>query len=440
MFITIFISVLTMITLVFFMIVKPTLSISFKQKIVSIQTFWIISVLGALCLLSLGCISKESIKQLFDFKIAMNPFKILILFLSIGLLSIVLEEVGFFELCANYVLHKVKYSQKVLFCLLYLTIAILTIFTSNDIIILTFTPLICYFTKQKKMNPIPYLVGEFTAANTLSLLFVIGNPTNIYLATYYDITFFSYLKMMALPTIAISVVAFLLVYFIFYKKLKEPISQEEIQRVVSIQNKHLLIVGLIHLILCTLGLVLSSYFQFEMWYICLGFALSISLYILIYDKVTHHHYGTKMYRKLPWSLVPFVLSMFILVLLLKEKGILQMVAQGFSQLGNHKTETLPWIYGITSYFACSLMNNIPMSVAYASILESVPQSTLSLYATIIGSNLGALFTPVGALAGMMWLGYLKRQEIEFTFFSFMKYGLWISLPALLVGIGVLLIL
>lgn len=58
-------------------------------------------------------------------------------------------------------------------------VAILTIFTSNDIVILTFTPFICYFSKNAKINPIPYLVAEF-AATTYSMMLIIGNPTNIY--------------------------------------------------------------------------------------------------------------------------------------------------------------------------------------------------------------------------------------------------------------------
>ena len=71
-------------------------------------------------------------------------------------------------------------------------VAILTIFTSNDIVILTFTPFICYFSKNAKINPIPYLVAEFAAANTYSMMLIIGNPTNIYLATSASIDFISY--------------------------------------------------------------------------------------------------------------------------------------------------------------------------------------------------------------------------------------------------------
>ena len=115
-------------------------------------------------------------------------------------ISIFLDEVGFFKLIAIKVLSKVNNNQLILFINIYFLVAILTIFTSNDIIILTFTPFICYFCKTAKINPLPYLVGIFISSNTYSMMFIIGNPTNIYLATSQGIDFISYFKIMVFPT------------------------------------------------------------------------------------------------------------------------------------------------------------------------------------------------------------------------------------------------
>lgn len=435
---TIIISSITMIILITTIIIKPSITIKLKHKELTFQTFWMVCLVGAIVLLITGLVSKNSLKELTNFSEPMNPFKILILFISISILSIILEEAGFFELCAVHTLKKVKNSQKKLFCLLYLVVTILTMFTSNDIIILTFTPFICYFTKRKKINPIPYLVGEFVGANTLSLMFIIGNPTNIYLATYYEIGFFEYFKVMAVPTVVLSLTAFLLVYLIFRRELSKQIVNDEDVTTDVKYNKHLIIVGLIHLITCTIMLILSSYLNFEMWYICLGFAVSITIYLFAYDLINHEKHEIKVYKKAPWSLVPFVLSMFIIVLALKEHSVLMHIANWFDSL-SPSSIVKTYIYGTSSYFSCSFINNIPMSVAYASILENSSSGLPALYATIIGSNLGALLTPVGALAGIMWLSLLKHHNIKFNFITFMKYGIIISIPTILVGITVLLV-
>lgn len=434
------ITLLTLITLIAFIIFKPTITIKIKSKYISIQTFWIISLVGALCLLMFKQISISGVKTLLNFKSAMNPFKILILFISISLLSIVLESAGFFELCASFVLKRVKKSQIKLFISLFALVSFLTMFTSNDIIILTFTPFICYFTSKKKINPIPYLVAEFVAANTLSLTFIIGNPTNIYLATYYNLSFFEYFKVMVIPTICLSLVGFIMVFLLFRKQLKEPIVNDETIDNEHPSNKFLIIVGLTHLILCTIILVISSYIGFEMWYICLAFALSITIFVIIYDIVKKEKYLFNIYKHVPYSLIPFVISMFLIVVSLKENGVLEVISNVLIKAtkGNNFGETIT--YGFSSFLACSLINNIPMSVAFASILEIGHNSLFALYSVIIGSNIGAILSPMGALAGIMWLGYLKKHEVKYTFATFIKNGIIISIPIMLIALITLYII
>ena len=112
---TIIISSITMIILITTIIIKPSITIKLKHKELTFQTFWMVCLVGAIVLLITGLVSKNSLKELTNFSEPMNPFKILILFISISILSIILEEAGFFELCAVHTLKKVKNSQKKLF-------------------------------------------------------------------------------------------------------------------------------------------------------------------------------------------------------------------------------------------------------------------------------------------------------------------------------------
>jgi arsenical pump membrane protein len=66
-----------------------------------------------------------------------------------------------------------------------------------------------------------------------------------------------------------------------------------------------------------------------------------------------------------------------------------------------------------------------MTLAYANILENTNHIS-NIYSTIIGSNLGALLTPIGALAGIMWLRILKENDIKYSFIDFMKNGIIIT--------------
>ena len=169
-----------------------------KIKHITIDTYWLIALLGAIILVCTTLCPIGEIGASWASKTAVNPIKILILFFSMTILSIYLDELGLFKHLASVAVNKAKGHQNVLFFILYFLVAILTIFTSNDIVILTFTPFICFFCKHAKIKALPYLIAEFAAANTWSMMFIIGNPTNIYLATAANAYIFPFLLCFAL--------------------------------------------------------------------------------------------------------------------------------------------------------------------------------------------------------------------------------------------------
>lgn len=394
-------------------------------------------MIGALAVTIFGFIDLKTLWESLTANSAINPLKILVLFISMTVLSIFLDEVGFFRYLANLTLKKAKSSQMKLFVTLYVVVSILTIFTSNDIIVLTFTPFICYFAKNAKINPVPYLIGEFVAANTLSMTLIIGNPTNIYIATAYGINFLDYAKIMFLPSLASATVAFFVLWLLFRKELKKP-AQANVEDV-RIENKAFLVIGLIHLSVCTLTLAIGPYFNIEMWIVSLVSALSLFLFTILASIVKKQKPKelTKCLKRAPWQLIPFVLSMFIMILALKKQGVTD-------ALGNLLGESNSTIkYGVVSYLSANLINNIPMSVLFCPVMEALNGTSVQLgavYATIVGSNLGALLTPIGALAGIMWASMLKKHDVKLSYGSFIKYGSAISIPSLAVSLSILLLI
>ena len=96
-------------------------------------------------------------------------------------------------------------------------------------------------------------------------------------------------------------------------------------------------------------------------------------------------------------------------------------------------------YGVASFLASNLVNNIPMSVLYSAILSG-GASEAAVYATVVGSNLGACLTPIGALAGIMWSSILKEHSLKFGYTDFLRIGVTVALPALVAALGVLTLL
>ena len=415
---------LTMIAAVLFF---PTV----KIKRLSLASYWIVTLIGACVLLFSQVVDVKAIGTAIVADNAINPLKILVLFISMTILSIFLDELGFFRFLASCALRRAGSSQARLFIMLYATVSVLTVFTSNDIIILSFTPFVCYFAKNAGINPLPYLTAEFVAANTWSMALIIGNPTNIYLVTATGGDFISYLQVMLLPTLAAGTVSCVLLFLLFRKKLSAPINAS--YETVIIEDKLLLWVGIAHLAVCTLILAVGSYIGIEMWLVSLLSVISLFLFNAVTAIVRRKKPSAlgACLRRAPWDLIPFVLSMFVIVEALNMTGVTDEI---FKLLG---TSGSVWKYGVSSFLAANLINNIPMSVLFASILDSVPSNMDAIYATVVGSNLGACFTPIGALAGIMWSSILREHNLKFGYLDFLKTGITVAIPALAAALGVI---
>lgn len=396
---------------------------------VQINSYWVITLFGAAIALAATRPDMSALWQSLVADTAVNPVKILVLFISMTVLSVFLDELGFFRYLAALALRRARSGQKKLFVYLYITVSILTVFTSNDVIILSFTPFICYFCKHAKINPMPYLAAEFVAANTWSMALIIGNPTNIYLAASYGLDFVTYLKISVLPTLFAGLCSFLCLYLLFRKKLSAPIEGEAEAEV--IHDKFQLWVGIIHLAVCTVLLAVGSYIGLQMWIVALAAAVSLfiisAITALVRKSKPRELLGCV--KRLPYELIPFILSMFVMIVILDQKGVTQYIGEFFG------TEQHVLVYGVTSFFAANVLNNIPMSVLYAQIIKSAGAGLPAVFATVIGSNLGAYFTPVGALAGIMFSSIVNRQGLKFGYRDFLKIGVAVALPALFAALG-----
>lgn len=428
---TIIIASITFISVIMSILFFPHIRIG-KIKI---DTYWLLALTGAIILLAFSFAPIQDVGKQLISNTAINPIKILVLFFSMTAISIVLDELGLFKFLASVASKYAKDNQFILFLVLYFLTSVLTVFTSNDIVILTLTPFICFFSKRSRINPIPYLVAEFVAANTWSLMLVIGNPTNIYLATSSGIDFISYFKVMALPTVIAGVVELGLLFLIFHRYLKQPLLGNDV--IFPLEDKPSVIVGLAHLFVCLVFLIISSYINVEMWLVAAISATSLLVFMLIYSffkrKEIEHVVATL--KRLPYQLIPFFLSMFVIVVALNTQGISEKLA---SFLGSNNTI---WVYGYSSFLASNLINNIPMSILFTNLTSTLTGTAYyqAVYASIIGSNIGAFLTPIGALAGIMFSSLLSDNNVRFSFLDFIKYGALISIPVITSALAAVLI-
>lgn len=426
--VTLILSVLTFLTLAASILFFPTLRIGRFRT----GTYWLIALGGALLLLLTGQVPAEELWSRLTAGSAIDPVRILALFFSMTFLSVYLDEVGLFRWLAKIAVRFAGRDQRRLFVTFYLLAAVLTVFTSNDVVILALTPFLCFFCRNTEIDPLPYLIGEFAAANTWSMMLVIGNPTNVYLASSAGIGFLDYLRVMALPTLAAGTLEFVLIYFLFRRRLEQPVRPHVDNY--RVKSRLHLAVGAAHLAVCLTLLVVSGYVGLEMWLVSAACALCLLLFAAIAALIHNRDRRIllRALRRLPWTLIPFVLSMFVVVAALEQQGIARLLGDALGEKG------ALWTYGGASLLFANLINNIPMSMLFSTLPSAASPSYLqAVYAAVVGSNLGAFLTPIGALAGIMFTELTEKYQVKFGFRQFVRYGALISLPTAAAALSVL---
>lgn len=418
----------------------PYLAVRLGTRQIRMQSYFIGALLGPVLIVGFGFLSYADVVRGIVGNDSLQPGGVLALFLSMVFMSIFLDITGFFEMCARYALRTAGTNGRRLFLTVYATVSVLTVFTSNDIVILTFTPFVYYFAHAARLDPRPYLIAEFFAANTWSMLLVIGNPTNILLAGACSMDFIGYSKWMLLPTLAAGITSYWVLRTIFRQAISQSFAPPEAARHPAealTDRTGAWMAGLL-LVVCVVLLALAPVVGLRMWHVSVVCSLALLLLLAVrdsYEAWLRQHLGPlrngstrQTFVRMPWTVVPFIVSLFITIEALYRYGHTASLGRLFAWMASLVPGGAVTVYGVASTVAANLLNNIPMSLGFTFVMKDLsgPDLTGAAFATIIGSNLGANLTPLGALAGIMWMSILREKECHISFLQFVKYGLLVT--------------
>ncbi len=397
--------------------------IPFTSRYVRID-YGLAPLIGVLILLATLSIGADTIVRGIVGSDTLKPYSILVLILSLSYICVSLDYTGFFEYVSLRVAGASKNSGKRLFVYFFLLTALLTLFTDNDIVILTMTLITFYFCKNAGIDPIPFLLAQFFAVNIMGMALYIGNPTNIVVADAQGLSFVEFAKWMLLPSIFASLTCIGLIWLVFRRRIPSRFKISAVDPRSAIKNKTGAMFGLIMLI-CTIVFMSlpTSWTGVPIWVIPLFFAILTALH----DVVSYRSGISAVSSRVPWKIVPFLIGLFIIVESLASAGWTDLFA---SQLSKLSGSLIVMIFGmcLLSSLAASVMNNHPMTIFFVRVLQSpsfASTSTTRLGASvalIAGSNFGANFTLIGALAGIMWAKILSDKGYSISFSEFSKYG------------------
>jgi len=386
------------------------------------------AILGAIIALLLGVVDFNDVIEVTEI-----VWDATLAFIGIILLSLVLDEIGFFEYLALKMAKLSRGNGHLMFIYILILGAIVAAFFANDGAALILTPILLAKMKHLKMKPVAlfaFLMAGGFIGDSASNPLVISNLTNIVTAGYFDIGFIEYAKTMFLPNL-LSIIASIIVLWIYFRKdIPTYIDVENLASPDSvIKNRVMFNLSWWFLVLLMSGYFIGDYFNLPVSLFALGGAL-IFLAIATYFKATKPIMTIK---TAPWQVVWFSIGLYIVVFGLKNAGLTTYLASLITQMSALGNTYAVLGTGFLSAILSSVMNNMPTIMIMDIAIAEASNEALA-YANIIGSNLGPKMTPIGSLATLLWLHVLAKKGVIITWTEYMKVGLIITPPVLLVAL------
>ncbi|MDD5157070.1 arsenic transporter [Sulfurimonas sp.] len=386
------------------------------------------AVVGAVVALLLGVVSVTDI-----WTVTSIVWDATLAFIGIIILSMVLDEIGFFEYAALKMARFSGGNGHLMFVYMLILGALVSAFFANDGAALILTPIILAKMKHLKMEPLPIfaflMAGGFIGDSASSPL-VISNLTNIVTAGYFNIGFWEYAQNMFLPNLLSIFASIVVLLFYFRHSIPSRIDIRALATPESvIKNMTMFRLSWWFLALLMAGYFIGDRYHLPVSLFALGGAL-IFLAIATYFKATKPIMTIK---AAPWQVVWFSIGLYVVVYGLKNAGMTTYL----SSIIVHMQEA-GHIYavigtGFLSAALSSVMNNMP-TIMIMDIAIAKTGDTALAYANIIGCNLGPKMTPIGSLATLLWLHVLAQKGVKIGWGEYMKVGLIITPPVLLVAL------
>eukprot|EP00162_Nutomonas_longa_P017742 comp24433_c0_seq1/m.60280 comp24433_c0_seq1/g.60280 ORF comp24433_c0_seq1/g.60280 comp24433_c0_seq1/m.60280 type:complete len:696 (+) comp24433_c0_seq1:3-2090(+) len=181
--------------------------------------FWLWPILGTFVFLFAGILSVGDLWTILKGDERIQPFGLLIIFNFLAYMCISVDASGILKYLALRMIRAANGSARRLFLLTFALSSVMTLFTSNDIVIMTLTPLVMHGVLSSNIDPMPHLIALFFAANILSAAFIVGNPTNVIVGEAMKMTFVGYLQRMIIPSLVACFSCILVLYLVFRRSL-----------------------------------------------------------------------------------------------------------------------------------------------------------------------------------------------------------------------------
>ena len=362
-----------------------------------------------------------------SFEDAMHAMDMNVVFLLLGMMIIVgvIKKTGMFQWLAYKSYALARGNVFVLAVLFMWITAVISAFLDNVTTMLLMIPVTIEIALTLKINPITFLIPEVFASNVGGTATLIGDPPNILIGSYANLTFGQFaVNLTGICTICMIITA---VYYVFwYKKDYLQAEVKDVQATIASLRQEYRITDrkLLALCLWLLGFTIFLFIIHGMLHMQPSVAaLTGAMLLLVLSRVD---IVEMLEHEVEWPTLVFFMALFIVIAGAEETGLIQIIANWVKDVSQGNLTAAIIIVLWVSAIASAFIDNIPFTATMLPIVaflnQTIPgaESGVLWWSLALGACLGGNGTMIGASANVVTVGMMEKAGYQISFLSYMK--------------------